>query len=92
MWRWGLRLLHRDRHGDQPEILHQRLKSLGFTVPRIWDTLVALGSSASFAWSTYALFMMTDAQVRKPGRGREYMHEFYFELAMILTLITVGKC
>ena len=57
------------------------------------DTLVALGSSASFVWSTYALFAMTRAQVD----GNEelvmhYMMEFYFEsAAMILTLITVGK-
>ena len=57
------------------------------------DTLVALGSSASFAWSTYALFMMTDAQVKgNMDAVMEYMHEFYFEsAAMILTLITVGK-
>ena len=57
------------------------------------DTLVALGSMASFVWSTYALFAMTDAQLH----GNEelvmhYMMEFYFEsAAMILTLITVGK-
>lgn len=57
------------------------------------DTLVALGSSASFAWSTYALFMMTDAQVKgNMDAVMSYMHEFYFEsAAMILTLITVGK-
>ena len=57
------------------------------------DTLVALGSSASFAWSTYALFMMTDAQVKGNADAViSYMHEFYFEsAAMILTLITVGK-
>ena len=57
------------------------------------DTLVALGSSASFAWSTYALFMMTDAQVKGNADAvMIYMHEFYFEsAAMILTLITVGK-
>ena len=57
------------------------------------DTLVALGSSASFAWSTYALFMMTDAQVKGNADAvMSYMHEFYFEsAAMILTLITVGK-
>ena len=57
------------------------------------DTLVAMGSMASFVWSTYALFAMTDAQLH----GNEelvmhYMMEFYFEsAAMILTLITVGK-
>ncbi len=57
------------------------------------DTLVALGSGASFVWSTYALFAMTDAQVNGDMAGvHAYMHEFYFEsAAMILTLITVGK-
>ena len=52
------------------------------------DTLVALGSGASFVWSVYALFKMT-ANINEAA---EYMHEFYFEsAAMILTLITVGK-
>ena len=57
------------------------------------DTLVALGSSASFAWSVYALFAMTDAQLHGDMAGvMTYMDEFYFEsAAMILTLITVGK-
>ena len=57
------------------------------------DTLVALGAGASFVWSTYALFAMTDAQTRGDMEGvMSYMHEFYFEsAAMILTLITVGK-
>ena len=57
------------------------------------DTLVALGSGASFVYSTYALFAMTDAQLRGDTAGvMQYMHEFYFEsAAMILTLITVGK-
>lgn len=57
------------------------------------DTLVALGSGASFVYSVYALFAMTDAQMRGDMAGvMEYMHEFYFEsAAMILTLITVGK-
>lgn len=57
------------------------------------DTLVALGSGASFVYSTYALFAMTDAQVNGDMAGvMTYMHEFYFEsAAMILTLITVGK-
>ena len=57
------------------------------------DTLVALGSAAAFVYSTYALFAMTDAQVRGDMSAvMEYMHEFYFEsAAMILTLITVGK-
>lgn len=57
------------------------------------DTLVALGSGASMVYSVYALFAMTDAQVKGNMAGvMEYMHEFYFEsAAMILTLITVGK-
>lgn len=57
------------------------------------DTLVALGSAASFVYSTYALFAMTDAQLKGDMDGvMSYMHEFYFEsAAMILTLITVGK-
>ena len=57
------------------------------------DTLVALGSGASFVYSTYALFAMTDAQVRGDMDAvMSYMHEFYFEsAAMILALITVGK-
>ncbi len=57
------------------------------------DTLVALGSGASFIYSTYALFAMTDAQVKGDlDAVMGYMHEFYFEsAAMILTLITIGK-
>ncbi len=57
------------------------------------DTLVAIGSGASFIWSTYALFEMTAAQQTGNHHAvMEYMHEFYFEsAAMILTLITVGK-
>ena len=57
------------------------------------DTLVAMGSMASFVWSTYALFAMTDAQLHgKEELVMHYMMEFYFEsAAMILTLITVGK-
>ena len=57
------------------------------------DTLVALGSMASFVWSVYALFAMTDAQVHGDMAGvMTYMDEFYFEsAAMILSLITVGK-
>lgn len=56
------------------------------------DTLVALGSGASFGYSTYALFAMTVAQVHMDMDAvMAYMHEFYFEsAAMILTLITVG--
>ncbi len=67
-------------------------KSLWHKAPNM-DTLVALGSMASFAWSVFALFMMTDAQLRGDMDAvMKYMHEFYFEsAAMILTLITVGK-
>ncbi|NCC44885.1 MAG: copper-translocating P-type ATPase [Clostridia bacterium] len=67
-------------------------KSLWHRAPNM-DTLVALGSSAAFVYSTYALFAMTDAQVKgNMDMVMEYMHEFYFEsAAMILTLITVGK-
>ncbi|MBQ9912098.1 MAG: heavy metal translocating P-type ATPase, partial [Firmicutes bacterium] len=57
------------------------------------DTLVAMGSMASFVWSTYALFAMTGAVMRGDHEAvMTYMHEFYFEsAAMIVTLITVGK-
>lgn len=67
-------------------------KSLLHGAPNM-DTLVALGSMAAFVYSTYALFAMTDAQVRGDmDQVMAYMHEFYFEsAAMILTLITVGK-
>ena len=67
-------------------------KSLLHRAPNM-DTLVALGSGASFVYSTYALFAMTNAQMNGDSAGvMSYMHEFYFEsAAMILTLITVGK-
>ena len=67
-------------------------KSLWHKAPNM-DTLVALGSMAAFTYSTYALFAMTDAQVKGNADAvMSYMHEFYFEsAAMILTLITVGK-
>ncbi len=67
-------------------------KSLRHKAPNM-DTLVALGSTAAFVYSTYALFAMTEAQMRGDMDGvMAYMHEFYFEsAAMILTLITVGK-
>ena len=57
------------------------------------DALVALGATASYIYSTYALFAMTDAQMRgDAAKVMSYMHEFYFEsAAMILTLITLGK-
>ena len=78
-------------------VINQKFFINGFTglihgAPNM-DTLVALGSMASFVWSTYALFAMTRAQV--DGNDElvmHYMMEFYFEsAAMILTLITVGK-
>ncbi|MBO5033974.1 MAG: heavy metal translocating P-type ATPase [Lachnospiraceae bacterium] len=67
-------------------------KSLLHKAPNM-DTLVALGSTAAFVYSTYALFAMTDAQLKGDDMAvMSYMHEFYFEsAAMILTLITVGK-
>lgn len=67
-------------------------KSLFHLSPNM-DTLVALGSAASFVYSVYALFAMTDAQIKGGAdMAVHYMHEFYFEsAAMILTLITVGK-
>ena len=78
-------------------VLNQKFFISGFT--SLWhgapnmDTLVALGSSAAFGYSTYALFAMTGAQVHGDADAvMGYMHEFYFEsAAMILTLITVGK-
>ncbi len=68
------------------------VKSLLHKAPNM-DTLVALGSGAAFVYSTYALFAMTDAQMKGDMEGvMAYMHEFYFEsAAMILALITVGK-
>ncbi len=67
-------------------------RSLWHRAPNM-DTLVAMGSTAAFVYSTYALFAMTGAQVRGDMNGvMQYMHEFYFETAaMILALITVGK-
>ena len=67
-------------------------RSLWHRAPNM-DTLVALGAGASFGYSVYALFAMTDAQMRMDMDGiMAFMHEFYFEsAAMILTLITVGK-
>ena len=66
-------------------------KSLWRRSPNM-DTLVALGSMASYVWSVFALFLMTDAEVHGDMAGvMKYMDEFYFEsAAMILTLITVG--
>lgn len=66
-------------------------KSLMKGAPNM-DTLVALGSAASFGYSLAMLFGMTHAQLHAPETVHHYLHEFYFEsAAMILTLITVGK-
>ena len=67
-------------------------RSLWHRAPNM-DTLVALGSTAAFGYSTYSLFAMTGAQVQGDMDSvMQYMHEFYFETAaMILALITVGK-
>lgn len=78
-------------------VINQQFFISGFT--SLWhrapnmDTLVALGSAASYGWSVYALFAMTGAQVSGDVHAvMMYMDEFYFEsAAMILTLITVGK-
>ena len=67
-------------------------KSLWHRAPNM-DTLIALGSTAAFVYSTYALFAMTDAVIKGSSDAvMSYMHEFYFESAgMILALITLGK-
>ena len=67
-------------------------KALGHRSPNM-DTLVSLGSAASFVWSVFVLFAMTGAQARGDQAAvMGWMHQFYFEsAAMILTLITVGK-
>ena len=107
MWGWPLPSVLQDNHVAMGLIqmlltivimvINQRFfisgfKSLAHKAPNM-DTLVALGATAAFVYSTYALFAMTDAQVRGDMNGvMAYMHEFYFEsAAMILTLITVGK-
>lgn len=107
MWGWPLPAFFQDNHIAMGLIqllltavvmvINQKFfisgyKSLWHRAPNM-DTLVALGSTAAFVYSTYALFAMTDAQVKGDLEGvMAYMHEFYFEsAAMILTLITVGK-
>ena len=107
MWGWPLPAFMSDNHVAMGLIqllltviimvINQKFfisgfKSLWHRAPNM-DTLVALGAGASFLYSTYALFAMTDAQLRGDMMGvMGYMHEFYFEsAAMILTLITVGK-
>ena len=107
MWSWPLPKFYNGNHVAMGltqllltviiMVINQRFFISGFKgfihrAPNM-DTLVSLGAAAAFVYSTYALFAMTDAQVK----GNEelvmhYMMEFYFEsAAMILTLITVGK-
>lgn len=107
MWGWPLPAFFADNHIAMGlvqlllcviiMVINQKFfisgfKSLIHRSPNM-DTLVALGSGASFVYSVYALFAMTDAQVKGNAElVMSYMHEFYFEsAAMILTLITVGK-
>ena len=107
MWGWPLPAFYNDNHVAMGltqllltavvMVINQRFfvsgfKSLWHRAPNM-DTLVALGATAAFGYSTYALFAMTDAQVRGDMDAvMTYMMDFYFEsAAMILTLITVGK-
>ena len=107
MWGWPLPAFYTDNHVAMGltqllltviiMVINQRFfisgyKALWNRAPNM-DTLVALGSSAAFLYSTYALFAMTGAQVRGDMDAvMDYMMDFYFEsAAMILTLITVGK-
>ena len=107
MWGWPLPAFFDDNHvamglaqlllAGIVMVINQKFfisgfKSLWHRAPNM-DTLVALGSMASFVWSVYALFAMTRAQVDGDSAAvMNYMMEFYFEsAAMILTLITVGK-
>ena len=107
MWNWPLPSFFADNHVAMGllqllltvviMVINQKFfvsgfKSLWHRAPNM-DTLVALGASAAFVYSTYALFAMTNAQVKGDMDAvMAYMHEFYFESAgMILTLITVGK-
>ncbi|MDE5873989.1 MAG: heavy metal translocating P-type ATPase, partial [Lachnospiraceae bacterium] len=107
MWNWPVPHILHDNHVAMGliqliltaviMIINQKFFVSGFTsaihgAPNM-DTLVALGAGASFIYSVYALFAMTDAVIH--GTSDDvmlYMHEFYFEsAAMILTLITLGK-
>ena len=107
MWGWPLPGFYTDNHVAMGltqllltvviMVINQRFfisgcRALWNRAPNM-DTLVALGSSAAFLYSTYALFAMTGAQVRGDMDAvMDYMMDFYFEsAAMILTLITVGK-
>lgn len=107
MWNWPLPTFFENNHiavgllqlllSAIVMVINQKFFISGFKT--LWnkapnmDTLVAMGSAASFIYSTYALFAMTSAQARQDASAvMGYMHEFYFEsAAMILTLITVGK-
>ena len=107
MWSWPLPAWFQDNHvamgllqlllAGIVMVINQKFfisgfKSLWHRAPNM-DTLVALGSMASFVWSVYVLFAMTGAQVNGDMKAvMDYMMDFYFEsAAMILTLITVGK-
>ena len=107
MWGWPLPRFYNDNHVAMGltqllltviiMVINQKFfisgfKSLWHRAPNM-DTLVALGATAAFVYSTYALFSMTGAQVRGDMDAvMDYMMDFYFEsAAMILTLITVGK-
>ena len=107
MWGWPVPVFFKDNHVAMGllqliltaivMVINQKFfisgfKSLFKKAPNM-DSLVALGSSAAFVYSTYALFAMTGAQVDGDmTKVMHYMHEFYFEsAAMILTLITLGK-
>ncbi len=107
MWGWPLPSFYNDNHVAMGltqllltviiMVINQKFfisgfKSLWHRAPNM-DTLVALGATAAFAYSAYALFAMTGAQVRGDMDAvMDYMMDFYFEsAAMILTLITVGK-
>lgn len=107
MWNWPLPSFLADNHvaigliqlllTTAVMVINQRFFISGFRglihkAPNM-DTLVALGAGASYVYSLYALFAMTDAQMKGDMAAvMSYMHEFYFEsAAMILTLITVGK-
>ena len=107
MWGWPLPAFYEGNHvamgltqlllAAMIMVINQKFFVSGFQ--SLWhrapnmDTLVALGATAAFGYSTFALFAMTDAQTRgDTGAVLAYMDEFYFEsAAMILTLITVGK-
>lgn len=107
MWNWPVPVFMKDNHVAMGIlqmllsgiilVINQKFFISGFRsmihrAPNM-DALVAMGSGASYIYSVYALFAMTDAQLQGDMKAvMSYMHEFYFEsAAMILTLITVGK-